>query len=168
MSVFFSKSFPRNFFLMFHSCDTVKQRHLEYEYECNILTLLATWMNLIQCSRKITKWFYIKEKNVIYCLWIEWHIFPYADMINKLQEKKIQSKFRKPAINRKMRGWRGVFVGLERQYKFCNFWLKEESRWSFKRREVSLVTQANLTAPPYVFSGCRSISHKRVPATEER
>ena len=28
-----------------------------------------------------------KEKKVIYCLWIEWQIFPFADKINKLPEK---------------------------------------------------------------------------------
>ena len=26
-------------------------------------------------------------KNIIYCLWIEWQIFPFADKINKLKEK---------------------------------------------------------------------------------
>ena len=27
-------------------------------------------------------------RNIIYCLWIEWHIFPFADKINKLPENK--------------------------------------------------------------------------------
>ena len=27
------------------------------------------------------------KKYVIYCLWIEWQIFPFADKINKLPEK---------------------------------------------------------------------------------
>ena len=52
-------------------------------------------------------------------------------MISKFPGKKTEvCKFRKTAINR-------IYVGLERQYKVCNFGLKAEICWSLKRREIS-------------------------------
>ena len=59
---------------------------------------------------------------------------------------------------------------LKKQYRVCNFGLKAEIRWSLKRRGRSaglssegrdpLVTQADRSAPPCVFSGRRNTSQK--------
>ena len=81
------------------------------------------------------------EKNIIYCLWIEWQIFPFADKINKLLGKKIKRKYASPISSHKQKNtWSEEDVhtsawDLKRQYKCCNFGLKAEIQWSLKWRE---------------------------------
>ena len=99
-------------------------------------------------------------KNIIYCLWREWLIFPFADKINKLPEKTDVWKFRLQDINRKyvrQRGCSYFFLGLEREYKDCNFGLKAETHWSLKQTCQLLVCV--LLSSHYLT--------QRVPATEE-
>ena len=67
---------------------------------------------------------------------------------------------------------------LKRQYKVCNFLLKAEIRWSLKRKgryaglssegRDTLVTQADLSAPPVCVLQPSHYFTKRVPSTEEK
>ena len=120
-----------------------------------------------------TKWFHRKEKNVIYCLWIEWQIFPFADKINKLPGKKKKRKY----VRSENQQWtentwdlkdiiRSVILGWRQRSA-------REIRWSLKRKGRSaglssegrepLITQEDLSAPPCVFSGHRSTLQKGSP-----
>ena len=123
--------------------------------------------------------FHRKEKNVIYCLWVEWQIFPFADGVNKLPEGKHGSVcvFRYPAMGRK-------YFEAKRMFIFPHGTWKDNIRsviWDWRQRSAgrssegersavlssewrdSLVTQANLSAPPCVFSGYRTTSQKGSP-----
>ena len=58
-------------------------------------------------------------KNIIYCQWIEWQIFPFADKINKLPEKNETSHKQKNTWGEedvRISAW-----DLKRQYKVSNF-----------------------------------------------
>ena len=109
-------------------------------------------------------------ENIIYCLWIEWQIFPFADKISKLPEKKrkyVSSDNQPYEEDIHISAW-----DLKRQYKVCNFGLKAEIRRSLKRMGRSaglssegrdlLVTQADLSAPHVCFLAVAQL-HKKGP-----
>ena len=87
--------------------------------------------------------------KIIYCLWNEWQIFPFADKINKLPGKKTEVyKFRRPATNTKGRG--PLFSQA-----------KAEIQWSRKRKGETWQLLVCVLRPSHYFT-------KRVPATDER
>ena len=95
-------------------------------------------------------------KNIIYCLWVEWQIFPFADKINKLPKKQTNWKY----VSSSHQPWIEKYVGeedihmpvwdLKRLYKVCKFGLKQRP-----------AGHSNIpVSSPCVFSGCCTTSQK--------
>ena len=112
-------------------------------------------------------------KNIVYCLWIEWEIFRYADKINKLSEKKRQyvssdnqpiraakrmlilpHGTRKDNIRSVILDWRRRPSGHSSEW--------ERSAGLSREGRDPLVTQADLSAPR-VYSPAAAQLHKNGP-----
>ena len=109
---------------------------------------------------------------MIYCLWIEWQVFPFADKINKLPEKT----FLDAAINKNMREAKKMFIFPHRTWKdnirfvILDWRQRSSSRSHAGKRHACLstegrdplVTQADLSAPR-VSSPAVTLLHKKGP-----
>ena len=104
----------------------------------------------------------------MYCLWIEWQIFPFADKINKLPEKIGSMQV---PITREMteKTWGKEYIhistrDLKRQYNVCNFGLKAEISWLLKPRgEICKPLKRRGRSDGLSSKGDRSAGHSSKP-----